>query len=434
MTSIDKLYQIFLSGKGVATDSRKIGGGELFIALKGDLFDGNQYADQALEKGANYVVVDDPAVVKDDRYLLVEDGLETLQQLGRHHRRQFDIPVLGITGSNGKTTTKELVAAVLGKKFKLHFTQGNFNNHIGVPLTLLDMPIGTEMAVIEMGANHQKEIDALSRIAEPNYGLITNIGKAHLEGFGGIEGVKKGKSELYRYLAEVDGLVFINQDEPFLRDLASPCKRQVYYGEGRWDVNGFLSIELTEEQPNLAFAFRGPDTSEKVLSKSHLIGRYNFNNIMTAVAVGRYFGVAGGDIRAAIEAYLPENMRTQIFEQNGNVYFLDAYNANPTSMGNALLAFAQMEAAQRIAILGEMLELGPDADQEHQAIVALAMRQSFDAIVLVGKSFEQSAKTSGLKHFADVEALKTWFEAQEFKGVHFMIKGSRSNKLERLLS
>lgn len=434
MQSIEELYQIFQSCKGITTDSRKIEGGELFLALKGDRFDGNAYASQAIAKGAAYAVVDDPSVAKGANYFLVDDTLKALQGLGRHHRRQFDIPVVGITGSNGKTTTKELVAAVLSKKYKLHFTQGNFNNHIGVPLTLLGMPADTELAVIEMGANHQGEIDELSRIAEPSHGLITNIGKAHLEGFGGIEGVKKGKSELYRFLAEVNSLAFINRDERFLESLAAPCERQVLYGRGSLGGKGYIPVELTAEQPFLAFAFRDPVSGRRVESGSKLIGRYNFNNVMTAVALGVYFNVPGDSIKAAVEAYLPENMRTQILEKGGNTFFMDAYNANPTSMRNAVLAFAEMEADRRIAILGEMLELGADSDEEHEAIVRLALDQPFERTILVGQSFEQLAKEAGLQHFSDVQALKSWFEQQNFAGVHIMVKGSRSNKLEGLLS
>lgn len=434
MNSIERLYQIFVSCSGVTTDSRDIKGGELFVGLKGDRFDGNQYAAQALEKGASYAVVDDPERVNGARYLLVDDTLKALQRLGRHHRRQFDIPVVGITGSNGKTTTKELVAAVLGQQYKLHFTPGNFNNHIGVPLTLLAMPGDTELAVIEMGANHQGEIDELSRIAEPSHGLITNIGKAHLEGFGGIEGVKKGKSELYRFLAGVDGLVFINQDERFLEDLAASCKRQVLYGSGALNDADFIPVELTAEQPFLAFAFTDPVSGARVESGSNLIGRYNFNNIMTAVALGIHFGVQGDKIKAGVEAYLPENMRTQMLEKGGNTYFMDAYNANPTSMRNAIMAFTQMEARQRVAILGEMLELGADSGMEHEAIVELVQQQPIDTVVLVGPAFEQPGKKAGLRHFPDVQALRSWFDGQQFNDVHFMIKGSRSNKLEDLIS
>ncbi|MEQ8702751.1 MAG: UDP-N-acetylmuramoyl-tripeptide--D-alanyl-D-alanine ligase [Phaeodactylibacter sp.] len=434
MNSIEQLYQVFSACSGVTTDSRKIKRGELFIALKGDRFDGNRYAAQALEQGASYAVVDDPAVADGPQYLLVEDTLKALQGLGRHHRRQFDIPVLGVTGSNGKTTTKELVAAVLAQKYKLHFTQGNFNNHIGVPLTLLAMPADTQFAVIEMGANHQGEIDELSRIAEPSCGLITNIGKAHLEGFGGIEGVKKGKSELYRFLAEVNGLVFINQDERFLEDLAAPCEWQTGYGSGAWDATGYIPVELTAEQPFLTFAFRDPVSGKRVESGSKLIGRYNFNNIMTAVAMGVHFEVPGRKIKTAVEAYLPENMRTQILERGGNTYFMDAYNANPTSMQNAMLAFAQMDANRRIAILGEMLELGADSEMEHEAIIQLALEQPFEATLLVGKAFEAPAKAAGLPHFSNVEALRAWFDDQQLQGVHIMIKGSRSNKLEGLLN
>ncbi len=435
MKPLEEIYRIYKACQQVTTDSRAIKGGELFIGLKGERFDGNAFAAQALEQGAAYAIVDDPKVADGDRYLLVEDTLATLQDLGRHHRRQFNIPVIGITGSNGKTTTKELVAAVLGQKYRLHFTQGNYNNHIGVPLTLLAMPEATEMAVIEMGANHQGEIDELSRIAEPSHGLITNIGKAHLEGFGGIEGVKKGKSELYRFLAERDGLVFINRDERFLEDLAAPCKRQVFYGQGE-PVNTatFIPIELQAEQPTLQFAFQAPDTGQVVASGSHLVGLYNFNNIMTAVGLGIYFGVPGASIKQAVEQYLPSNMRTQILQHGGNTIFMDAYNANPTSMRNALLAFVGMEARSRVAILGEMLELGEDSLAEHQAIIDLARSQPIETLVLVGQAFEPLARQYELLYFPDVQALRQWYEAQQFDQVHILIKGSRGNKLEDLLS
>lgn len=435
MKTLEELYQIYKACQRVTTDSRTITGGELFIGLKGDRFDGNAFAAQALEKGAAYAIVDDPDVVDGDRYLLVRDTLAALQGLGRHHRRQFDIPVIGITGSNGKTTTKELTAAVLGQKYRLHFTQGNYNNHIGVPLTLLAMPSDSELAVVEMGANRQGEIDELSRIAEPSHGLITNIGKAHLEGFGGIEGVKKGKSELYRFLAERDGLVFINRDERFLEDLAAPCKKKVFYGQGEpVNTEALLPIKLRAEQPTLQFAFQAPDTGRLISSGSHLVGLYNFNNIMTAVGLGIYFGVPGESIKEAVEQYLPSNMRTQILKHGGNTIFMDAYNANPTSMRNALLAFAGMEARSRVAILGEMLELGEDSLAEHQAIADLALSQPIETLVLVGKAFEPVARQHGLLHFPDVLALRRWYEGQQFEQVHVLIKGSRGNKLEDLLS
>lgn len=437
MITTEALYEIYQSCQGVTTDSRRAAAGALFFALRGEHFDGNDYVQQALQAGAAYAVVDRPAAVHDDRCLLVADSLAAMQALARHHRRQFECPVIAITGSNGKTTTKELVASVLGKRFLLHFTQGNLNNHIGVPLSLLAMPSGTQMAVIEMGANHQGEIDELSRIAEPSHGLITNIGKAHFEGFGGLEGVKKGKSELYRFLAAAGGLAFVNQDERFLLDLAAPCEQQVRYGqarEGLADNLGYLPVELVAEQPFVSVAFRCPQQGLRLEARSQLIGHYNFQNIMTAVALGLHFGVPGVDIKAAVEGYQPGNMRSQWVESGGNTFLLDAYNANPTSMSNALLAFCQVASPKRVAILGEMLELGPDSPEEHEAIVNLALGQPLNEVVLVGQGFAEAARQHGLLHFEDVAALRAWFDGQAFSGVHFLVKGSRGNRLEGLLT
>ncbi len=427
---LTKLYQPFKKHSRISIDSRRIVGGELFFAIKGDRFDGNAYAAAALESGAAYAVVDDESVVQDERYILVDDALTALQDLGRHHRRQFDIPVVGITGSNGKTTTKELVAEVLRRKYRLHFTQGNFNNHIGVPLTLLAMPEDTEIAVIEMGANHQGEIDMLSRIAEPTHGLITNIGKAHLEGFGGIEGVKKGKSELYRFLAETDGLVFINRDEPFLEDLAAPCRRRRFYYQTK-QVEGPFEVKLLQDQPTLAVQFADADAT--ATANTQLVGLYNLGNIMTAVALGHYFEVPGHDIKAALESYVPENMRTQIMRRGTNLFLLDAYNANPTSMQGAIRAFRKMEAQRRILILGDMLELGEDAGYEHRAVLDLAAELGFDEVILVGSLFEPLAAAYGHRHFPDSAALRTWFDGAGYEQSHFLVKGSRSIRLERLL-
>ncbi|MCO6489869.1 MAG: UDP-N-acetylmuramoyl-tripeptide--D-alanyl-D-alanine ligase [Phaeodactylibacter sp.] len=431
---LQDLYALYLRHPSVSIDSRKVEPGCLFFAIKGDRFDGNQFAAAALAAGAAFAVVDDPAVARGDRFIVVENSLQTLQELARHHRRQFFIPVIGITGSNGKTTTKELAAAVLGSHYRLHFTRGNLNNHIGVPLTLLAMPQDVEVAVIEMGANHQGEIDFLSRIAEPSHGLITNIGKAHLEGFGGIEGVKKGKSELYRFLAETGGMAFINRDERFLEGLAATVQKKVFYrrSENPSLQERDIEIRLLADRPFVRAAFIDP-AGKEYEANSQLIGIYNFNNIMTAIALGKYFKVPGAKIVRAIEAYVPANMRSQLLERDGNTIVLDAYNANPNSMREAILTFAAMDARRRIAILGDMLELGEDSRQEHERIAELAAQQGFDDAVFVGPEFEAAARAGGFRHFANVGELKRWFDAQGFRGCHILIKGSRGIRLEEVL-
>ena len=431
---IQGLYELYLRHPQVVIDSRKVESGSLFFAIKGERFDGNRFAANALEAGAAYAVVDDPAVAKGERFILVKDSLQTLQELARRHRRQFLIPVIGITGSNGKTTTKELVAAVLGSHYRLHFTQGNLNNHIGVPLTLLAMKPDIEVAVIEMGANHQGEIDFLCRIAEPTHGLITNIGKAHLEGFGGIEGVKKGKSELYRFLAETDGMAFINRDERFLEGLAAPVKKKAFYrrSENPSPSERDFEIKLLATKPFVRVAFIDSQAREYRID-SNLIGAYNFGNIMTAITLGKYFKVPCEKIVRAIEGYIPGNMRSQVLERGSNTYVLDAYNANPSSMREALLAFAGMEGRRKIIILGDMLELGEESPREHERIAELAAMQGFEDAVFVGPEFEAAARAGGFRHFATVAELKRWFGAQHFEGCHFLIKGSRGMRLEEVL-
>ena len=431
--STTELYPIYLQHPKITIDSRQVPKDSLFFALKGERANGNAFAQDAIDKGAAYAIVDAPDLPKHERFIKVDSVLQTLQDLARHHRRQFHIPVVGITGSNGKTTTKELVAEVLSSTYQLHSTPGNYNNHIGVPLTLLGMPADTELAVIEMGANAQGEVDMLSRIAEPSHGLITNIGKAHLEGFGGIEGVKKGKSELYRFLAEVGGMVFINLEEPFLQELATPCKDQVHYRRSAEKPAALYNIQLIREQPFVAIAFHDAESGKTVEADSRLIGIYNFHNIITAVALGQFFSVPASKIKAAIEGYLPENMRTQILQRGSNTILQDAYNANPTSMASAIRAFHNMEAKKRVLILGDMLELGADSAPEHRAIIELAQSLVFDDILLVGKAFEPVAREQQLPHFPDVEALKVWFQSADITDTHILIKGSRGIKLERVL-
>jgi UDP-N-acetylmuramoyl-tripeptide--D-alanyl-D-alanine ligase len=430
------LYAIFLRHPVVVTDSRRIVPGCLFFALTGDTFNGNHFAAEALAQGAAYSIVDDAELRDNPGHIWTPDVLITLQDLARHHRRQFDIPVIAITGSNGKTTTKELTGAVLGSHFRIHFTQGNLNNHIGVPLTLLAMPQDTEIAVIEMGANHQGEIDALCRIAEPTHGLITNIGKAHLEGFGGIEGVKKGKSELYRFLAEHNGTAFINSDEDPLEALAQPVVKKIFYGRtqpAQSEARHFILIELSGEQPFLQVAFSAGE-HRKTHANSKLIGVYNFGNIASAVALGHHFQVPPEKIKSAIEAYTPENMRSQLLKRGSNTFILDAYNANPSSVWEAILNFARMPATHKVAILGDMLELGEYTEEEHRKTAELAAAQHFDHVILVGPLFADAAQQLRLLHFPDVQTLSEWFHSQAFEGVHFLIKGSRGMQMEQLLA
>ena len=436
-TSIPDLYQRFLeSQRVVSIDSRRISPGCLFFALKGERFDGNAYAAEALRQGASWAVIDDPAVAGEhERFLWVDDALGSLQQLATHHRRQFDIPLLAITGSNGKTTTKELIAAVLFSQYRLHFTQGNLNNHIGVPLTLLAMPPETEVAVIEMGANHQGEIDLLCRIALPTHGIITNIGKAHLEGFGGIEGVKKGKSELYRFLAAHGGVAFINQDEPFLGELAAPVGKKVFYreaAEGEGDFDRGYGIRLLAEKPFIRAAFEAEGSDFPI--DSYLPGRHNFQNIKTAIAIGKYFKVPPAKIVRAIATYLPSNNRSQWLQQGTNSVLLDAYNANPTSMSHALQAFAGSPGERRVAILGEMLELGAESAAEHRKVLEYARSlPEIDQVLTVGAGFAEASRALAIPHFPDLLELQRWLEDHPVEGASVLLKASRGVGLERIL-
>lgn len=431
---ISSLYQLFLSAGKVSTDSRKIEPGCLFFALRGDNFNGNQYALAALEKGASFAIVDDPELGANDKCIVVHDVLQTLQDLARHHRRQLHIPIIAITGSNGKTTTKELIAAVLSSQYPMYYTQGNLNNHIGVPLTLLQLDPRIEVAVIEMGANHQGEIDQLCRIAEPTHGLITNIGKAHLEGFGGIEGVKKGKSELYRYLAETNGLAFVNNDEPFLLELSTPVKKRIFYelSENPAPNHKPYEVKLLQLQPFIRVAFL--DENEQLIeADSKLMGEHNFQNIKTAVTLGKYFKVPGAKTKAAIEHYNPNMNRSQWVPWGSNSILLDAYNANPSSMEATLHSFAENGSGNKVVILGDMFELGDAAPIEHERIAQLANNLGFEQVVLVGKHFAVAAQQLGGLHFDNVEELKAWFTGQHWENKAILIKGSRGMALERVL-
>ncbi|MCB0806193.1 MAG: UDP-N-acetylmuramoyl-tripeptide--D-alanyl-D-alanine ligase [Bacteroidales bacterium] len=425
--TILKLFEAFNGPGSVTTDSRAVKQGDIFFALKGDNFNGNRFAEAALHLGASIAVVDDPAFAKENGYLLVDDSLRTLQQFARQYRESLKTTTfIGITGSNGKTTSKELFHRVLSQKYKTTATSGNLNNHIGVPLTLLSIPEDTEMAIIEMGANHIGEIATLCEIARPEYGLITNIGKAHLEGFGGFEGVKKAKSELYDFIRKTDGKIFISNDNHILTGLAVGLN-QVKYGS----IDGvFCKGDLTAQIPFIQLDVECGETQLKI--ESSLIGAYNFENILSAVCAGFYFEVPASEISTAIETYHPDNNRSQIIETGKNTLILDAYNANPSSMNAALVNFFQGDYQNRVIVLGEMLELGEQSEAEHRQVIEQISNALIDQVFLVGDGFKSFANNRML-WFDTVESMISWLKDHPITGKHFLIKGSRKNRLEKLV-
>ena len=422
---IEKLYSIYLKNSAVQTDTRKLQAGEIFFALKGDHFNGNKFAAKALEIGASAVVVDEEIALNNDKIFKVENVLETLQQLAKHHRQQFNIPFIAITGSNGKTTTKELVNSVLATHYKTYTTKGNLNNHIGVPLTLLSIKSDAEMAVIEMGANHQKEIKSYCNYTLPTHGVITNCGKAHLEGFGGVEGVKKGKGELFDFLRTHDGTAFVNWDFEYLQNMSKGISEIVKYATTEGFVTGkvhsanpFLSVEITS------------DFEEKII-QTQLVGDYNLSNVLTAVTIGKYFKVPDEKIKAAIENYAPSNSRSQLIKKGTNQIILDAYNANPTSMNAAIENFAKIESTDKVLILGGMMELGEESIEEHKKIILLIQQYQWKNVVLVGGDFRK-IKNNFLFYNTATEA-KEWYQQQQFSNTTILIKGSRSTAMEKVL-
>ena len=437
MISISELYKLFLNATGITTDSRKVEEGSIFFALKGEHFDGNKFAEQTLLSGAGYAVVDDANLKTNNRLIQVDSVLSTLQLLANYHRQQFKIPIIAITGSNGKTTTKELLASILEKHYRTHCTKGNLNNHIGVPITLLGMPLDTEIAVIEMGANHLEEISKLCEIVQPTHGVITNVGKAHLEGFGSFEGVKKAKSELYGSLQKSNGVVFINLDEPFLKDLAQYLKHKVFYHQSEFPDPQISSLEtkLISSKPFIKIAFLSDQKDQEIEASSNLVGHYNFNNIQTAVSIGRYFKVPSDKIKKAVENYIPTNNRSQLLVKDTNTFIMDAYNANPTSMRIAINNLDLMESNHKIAILGDMLEMGDYSEEEHKSIFYHALSKSFDELIFVGKEFGKVVTESDkVCFFNDLEELKSWFSNKKIKDTLVLLKGSRGIQLEKLLS
>lgn len=425
MVTIDHIYTHFLKYQQVCTDSRKVSANTIFFALKGENFNGNLFAEKALNSGASFAIVDEDLGLDSSKVLLVDDVLKCLQDFANRYRHAFDIPVVAITGSNGKTTTKELIASVLGSNFNTHFTLGNFNNHIGVPLTLLQLKKEHQIAFIEMGANHVGEIDFLCQIANPTHGIITNIGKAHLEGFGGMEGVKKGKGELYDFLMDTNGVIFINQSESSLDELiGSRSFKGVYFSEHSKE-QGFVDLKLTDNNSFLSMQVEYYDNVTQDI-QTQLQGDYNVFNALSAICIGIYFRVPKAKIKYALESYHPQNNRSQIVTHKSNTFLLDAYNANPSSMLAALEDFKKVNHERKIAILGDMYELGDYSEEEHKRVADLALASGFEKVVFVGKHFPNS-------DFKDIKELKEWFLCQEYKDYFFLIKGSRGVALEKLL-
>ena len=429
---IEQLYKTYLRSHTVTTDSRSITPGCLFFAFKGASFDGNAFAPQALEQGAAICVISDPQYKVDDRCLVVPDVLATLQELAREHRRHLTVPVIGITGTNGKTTTKELVHAVLSKRYKTSATKGNFNNHLGVPLTLLGIPKKTEIAIVEMGANHPGEIAFLCGIADPDCGLITNVGRAHLEGFGSFEGVIKTKTELYRHLAVKEGTVFVNADNEILMQKSEGLSRFTYGRTETANVRGTLVTDSSNQtikqssNPYLHFYFEVGDNVYNV--HTHLLGAYNFDNCMAAVAVGLHFGVMPWDIKEAIEEYIPTNQRSEYKETaRGNRLYLDCYNANPSSMAAAIESFKTMGGT--MAVIGGMHELGADERKEHEQLVKQLDECHLTQCLLVGPEFESLSLPLPMQNFPDTEAVAAYLKEHPVSGATILVKGSNTNRL-----
>lgn len=429
--NIAELYKIYLQFPSVQTDTRKLKEGDLYFALKGENFNGNKFALQAIEKGAPYSVIDEKEFIQGAspettaKIILVDDVLSTLQALAKYHRQQFKIPFIAITGSNGKTTTKELIHAVLSAQYKTYTTEGNLNNHIGIPLTILKIKSDAEMAVIEMGANHQKEIEGYCKYTLPTHGLITNCGKAHLEGFGGVEGVRKGKGELFDYLRTNNGTAFIMQDYDYLQQMSKGISSIIKYGTHDADTEGailqsepFLEIEIT----------KGAEAGK---IQTQLVGDYNFPNVLAAVCIGIYFKVPGEKIKSAIESYAPSNSRSQLVEKGTNKIILDAYNANPSSMKLAIENFAKLHAPNKVLMLGGMAELGDESLREHQMIIDLIKQYQWKDVVLVGGDFLKLDHS--FKQFTDSTQAKEWLAQQQHQNVYYLIKGSRSVQMEKVL-
>jgi UDP-N-acetylmuramoyl-tripeptide--D-alanyl-D-alanine ligase len=423
----EQLYNLYKESKGVSTDSRTVGKDQIFFALWGDNYNGNKFASEALERGAKCAVIDDP-LFENGNTILVDDCLFELQALAAHVRKEMQVPVLAITGTNGKTTTKELIAAILAKKFKVHFTKGNLNNHIGVPLTILSAPSDTEIMIIEMGASHIGEIRTLCLIAKPDYGIITNIGNAHIEGFGSIDGIAKAKTELYEHLRKVNGVALYNDKDPLLTEkIFKFINRAVPFS----DPTG-IELLIEPVQSDLNFKVRITYLHRTYDLNTNLFGSFNLENVRAAVASGLFLGVEMQDIIEAIEKYQPANNRSQVKTTKINTLICDSYNANPTSMRLALGSFNTLKAEQKVVILGDMLELGEKSDEEHLKVLKMLHSDFAGKVILVGPVFQKISQKSGYKTFLTVDKLIEFLKDEPLKGNTILIKGSRGIKLERI--
>jgi UDP-N-acetylmuramoyl-tripeptide--D-alanyl-D-alanine ligase len=423
--TIQNIHDLFLKCSKVSIDTRKIETNSFFVAIKGERFDANTFAKEALEKGASFVVIDNANYYVDERTILVDDSLETLQELARFHRQFLSLPIIALTGSNGKTTTKELISVVLSKKFNTKATVGNLNNHIGVPLTLLSFTKETQIGIVEMGANHQKEIEFLCEIAQPDYGYITNFGKAHLEGFGGVEGVIKGKSEMYTYLKADKKSVFVNIDDEIQKTKTTDFNRITF---SQKDKSATVFIDSITANPFVKIKTLGVEIN------SHLIGLYNANNINAAITIGHHFEVPVSDIKDAIESYVPENNRSQLLTKGTNEIILDAYNANPSSMHVALENFIQLDKTNKCIIIGDMYELGEESLAEHKAIVSFLKMNSDFECHFVGKDFfANSIQKENFHFYTTFEDFTKYLSSVKLEHKTFLIKGSRGMALERTL-
>jgi UDP-N-acetylmuramoyl-tripeptide--D-alanyl-D-alanine ligase len=430
MSQLDLIYQYFLAHRIVSTDTRNISEGCLFFALKGEKFDANTFASEALKQGAAYVIIDNKEYQLNDKCILVEDVLETLQELARHHRSQLNIPVIGLTGSNGKTTTKELINAVLSQKYKTFATKGNLNNHIGVPLSILSITEDVEIAVIEMGANHQKEIEFLCSVAQPTHGMITNIGLAHLDGFGGFEGVKKGKAELFAYLKTHHGTAFVNHDSPHILEMAHTIGLDEPVGYGIDDTN-VITGALLSSDPVLELTWSSTEGPYQV--KTHLTGIYNFENLLAAICIGDFFKLSPDQINKGLEGYIPVNNRSQLTKTATNMVICDFYNANPSSMAAALKNLTTLASEHKVAIIGDMFELGEESGKLHEEIAALSEISELDNVLLIGKYFYSLKDKYKGNFFSSPEEAAIWLQANPVKDSLVLLKGSRGMALEQLL-
>jgi UDP-N-acetylmuramoyl-tripeptide--D-alanyl-D-alanine ligase len=422
---LEQFYKIYQQFPSVQTDTRKLKKNDLFFALKGPNFNGNLFVAQAFGKGASYVFADEKISLVDERIIYCQNSLQTLQQLAQYHRQQFQIPFIAITGSNGKTTTKELLHNALSTTYKTYTTEGNLNNHIGIPLTILKIKPDAEMAVIEMGANHTGEIAGYCEYAMPTHGLITNIGKAHLEGFGSVENIKKGKGELFDYVTKHNGIAFVNADDKAVLELGDKVKSAVYYGESGRDYSG----KIITSDPYAEIQING---NAPVIIKTNLAGGYNFFNVMAAFAISKYFNVDDLKIKDAIENYKPSNSRSQLIKQNNNTIILDAYNANPGSMKAAIENFAAMKGSEKILLLGSMMELGNDSKKEHEDLIKLIGQYNWKAVVLVGKNFNDL--DHNYINYENALSAAKWLKEQHFENTQMLIKGSRSMQMEKVLA